>query len=146
MDGPPRRVASLALALAVAVAVGAAGCSGATERTFAASAAGLDITVIDRTGHLQAISTDTITDPPAFETAAINPPGRPDVLIVGWTTRRCGHSTLTLEPAGDRLSITIRTPLDPACIEDVAKPRGIRLVFDRRIDAATVDVVEIEAG
>jgi len=128
---------TLTVLLAAAALLSACGLGG--PRTFEGRIGALDVTVIDGTGHVEAIwfgVNSELADP---FVSAVNPPGRPDVVIVGWFTRECGHSTLTLEFAGGRLSVRVRTPVGD-CTNDVAVPRTVRITFDRHVDAATVDV------
>jgi len=102
----------------------------------------LDVTVVDLSGRLETVWFDTVSDFPDWTTDAVNPPERPDVVLIRWITARCGHSTVTLEAAEEGLHVRVRTPRTLQCVEDVGVQRSIRLVFDRRIDAAIVDVEE----
>lgn len=128
-------VGTLALALV--------GCGPAGPWTFELDLVEIQVTVIDETGYVEQAVADF--GPRFLESLpwAVNPAERPDVLRVGWTTRACGHSTLRLEPDGDRIRLTIRTPLDARCTNDMAFFRSVRLVLDRAVDASTVDVAEL---
>lgn len=76
---------------------------------------GLTVTVDDRTGLVQ----DVMVPPElgGWLDGVVNPPGRPDQLVVAWMGGMCDrHAILTLERAGAGFRVSERTERPDSCL------------------------------
>jgi hypothetical protein len=130
-------------ALLFAVVLVAAGCTrvqGPREWSSTAelvSGGTVTVSVRDNSGRIDDIAIDPAGV--AVPAGVVNVPGKPNVVLIPWTGGACDRTTaFTINGAGDRLAITIRTTVAPGECDAIGVGHVLRLTATDALPAASI--------